>query len=367
MEIIFHSNKIEGNPLTKAETEIVLSQDTPNRPSEKELEAKNLEEAYFWMLENAESCFDQPEAFIRIINGMIVKDIKQNGGQYRTEEVSLAGVDFMPPQASSVSAFMQQLGEEIKGRGPDRSPLEFVTSLHTKLVWIHPFIDGNGRTARLLLNACLLAQGLPVVIVNYADRERYLDCLCESNKGDLSSMVDFFLECFEQQLEDFAAEVTPTPLTDALLDATVAAPSPLPESETDEIDQAIQEVITMEVDDPLTTVMREKVLEQEKIRQADYDAWKQSFLTISAELKALVESFSGNYKYIQAGFKMKFREYDLLTFEKYDDISKGKGSTKTWFVGLEISGPRSRERVLEKVLLFFTRASWRIIQEPKAQ
>jgi hypothetical protein len=295
-----------------------------------------------------------------------LKDIKQNGGQYRTEEVSLVGVDFIPPQASSVSTFMQQLGEEIKGRGFDRSPLEFATSLHTKLVWIHPFIDGNGHTARLLLNACLLAQGLPVVIVNYADRERYLDCLCESNKGDLSSMVEFFLECFEQQLEDLTAEVTTTPRTDALPDATVAAPSPLPEFETDEIDQAIQEVITTEVDGPLTTVMREKVLEQEKIGQADYDAWKQSFLTISAELKALVESFSGNYKYIQLGFKIKFREYDLLTFEKYADISKGKGSTKTWFVGLEISGPRSRERVLEQVLLFFTRASWMIMQEPRA-
>jgi hypothetical protein len=65
LEIIFHSNKIEGSPLTKAETETVLSQDSPNRPSEKELEAKNLEAAYYWMLENVESCFDQPEAFVR--------------------------------------------------------------------------------------------------------------------------------------------------------------------------------------------------------------------------------------------------------------------------------------------------------------
>jgi Fic family protein/molecular chaperone DnaK (HSP70) len=360
LEIIFHSNKIEGNPLTKAETEIVLAQDSPNRTSERELEMKNLDKAYHWMIENIDSRFKQPEAFIREINRIIVKSIKQNGGQYRTEEVSLAGVDFRPPQASSVPAFMRQLGEEIKGGGFDRSPLEFATSLHTKLVWIHPFIDGNGRTARLLLNACLLAHHLPVVIVNYADRERYLDCLCESNKGDLSPMVDFFLEGFEQQLEDFTAEVTPTLSAEALLDETVAVPSPLPASETDEIDQAIREVITTEADDPLTTVMREKVLEQNKIRQADYEARKQNFLTISAELKALVESF--NYKYIPDGFKMKFREFDSLTFEKYDDINKGRRATKTWFIGLEISGPPS----IERVLLFFTRASGRIIQELKA-
>jgi Fic family protein len=123
------------------------------------------------MVEHVESCSEQPEAFIREMNRMIVKDIKPNGGQYRTEPVSLSGMDFVPPQACSVPAFMRQLGEEIRSGGLDRSPLEFAVSLHTKLVAIHPFIDGNDRTARLLLNAWLLAQGLPVVIFNYADRE----------------------------------------------------------------------------------------------------------------------------------------------------------------------------------------------------
>src|SRR5262249_34854732 len=137
-------------------------------------------------------------------NGMILQDISPNGGQYRSGPVSLSGMDFIPPQSSSVPVFMQMLGEEIKSRGPDRSPVEFATSLHTKLVWIHPFSDGNGRTARLLLNASLLAQGLPVIVVNYADRERYLHCLSESNKGDLSPAVEFFIECLGQQLEDFA-------------------------------------------------------------------------------------------------------------------------------------------------------------------
>jgi hypothetical protein len=63
---------------------------------------------------------------------------------------------------------------------------------------------------------------------------------------------------------------------------------------------------------------------------------------------------------------MKFREYDLLTFEKYDDISKGKGSTKTWFVGLEISDPVRERGVLEKSITVLYCASWMIMQEPRS-
>ena len=133
---------------------------------------------------------------------------------------------------------MQQLGEEIRNGGPDRSPLEFAASLHTKLVAIHPFIDGNGRTARLLLNAWLLAQGLPVVIVNYADRERYLHCLSESNKGDLSSMVEFFIECFEQQLDYFTADEVPEILMNISEGAPPIAHNYTPKPKTGMIDEA---------------------------------------------------------------------------------------------------------------------------------
>ncbi len=410
LEIIFHSNKIEGSPLTRGETETILSQEDRSGLSEKQLEAKNLEAAYYWMLANFESCLEQPEAFIREINRLIVKDIQPNCGQYRTDQVSLSGMDFVPPQGASVPAFMEELGEEVKTRGPDRSPLEFATSLHTKLVWIHPFADGNGRTARLILDACLLAQGLPVVVVNYADRERYLHCLADSNKGDLSSMVEFFIECFGQQLEEFTtAGTTAAVAIEDFTDTIEEHKQPVGGLEPDQregieeiapsaqaqsaisitdpenaIEEAIKEVgisegtsaretgipfaledtsqpaTATEIEDPLSAVMREKVLEQERMRHADYNAWKQSFLTILAELKAIIQTF--NHQYADIGFQMRLQEYDVLTFEKYEDINLGKRATRTWFLGLEISGVRARERVL----LFFNRASWRLNQDPKA-
>lgn len=361
LDVIFHSNKIEGNPLTKGETEEVLSQSDRAELSEKELEAQNLETAYYWMLDHVEDFFDQPEAFTREINRQILQNIKQNPGQYRTEPVSLSGMDFVPPPAGSVPAFMQQLGDEIKTGASDRSPLEFAASLHTKLVSIHPFIDGNGRTARLVLNACLLSLGLPVLVVNYADREQYLQCLRESNAGDLSSMVEFFLECFEQQLDDFAIDIREAP-AEASGEVTVAVPPSLPEAETGLIDQAIQEIATPQIDSPLAAVMHEKILHQNEIRQATYDAWKQSFLTILAELKAIVEAFDANLDHIGAGYSMKLLEYDVLPFEKYDDICSGRKATRTWFAGLEIFGPQARE----KLLWFFNHASRSVAMDPKA-
>jgi len=358
LDFIFHSNKIEGSPLSKGETEDILSSAETRRLSEQEREAKNSQVAYAWMLDNFVTIFDQPEAFTREINRLILQDIKTHAGQYRTESVSLSGTNFTPPEAASVPAFMEQLGEEIKTRGKDRSPVEFAASVHTKLVSIHPFIDGNGRTARLLVNACLLSLGLPVVVVNYADKERYLQCLDDSNEGDLSSTVEFFLDFFQEQLSEFSSVPV---LPEAEIDSTTAAPPTVSDSKPDAIDEAIREVRPASPEGPLAAVMREKIRRYQEVRLAEYDAWRQSFLTVLAELKAIAQFFNSNSDYTRFGFGMNLRDYDVLTLEKYEDITSGSRVTKTWFVGLEILGPESRERLL----FFFNRASRSLGHDPK--
>ena len=80
--------------------------------------------------------------------------------------------------------------------------------------------------------------------------------------------------------------------------------------------------------------MKTKVVEQQKNVEAEYEAWKQSVLTIPAELGAVVETFNTNEAYMRAGYQMRCRVYDLLPIEKYRDISSGKSVTKTWFIGL---------------------------------
>lgn len=357
LEVIFHSNKIEGNPLTKGETQDVLAS-KKRTLTDKEQEAKNLEQAYKWMLDNVESCLKAPESFVRHLNGLILKRIGMDGGEYRKGPVSLSGMDFEPPAAPSVPAFMKQLSEELQIGVSGRSPLECSASFHTKLVWIHPFLDGNGRTARLLLNAFLLSQGLPVLVINYADKERYLDCLKESNKGDLSALMEFVIDCFEEQiaeLEPAGSGVTDLPVHNLI--ATVKALE-----EPDPIVAVLEEVGVGETDDPLAAIMSGKVLERRKTVEAEYEAWKQCILTLPAELKTIVEAFNGNVAYREAGYKIRCQEYDLLTFEKYLDIRGGRGVSKTWFLGLDMVGPQTRQ----KFMWFFNGASWILKQKEVA-
>lgn len=356
LEVIFHSNKIEGNPLTKGETADVLSGEN-DAIGPKEQEAKNLEAAYRWMIENINSCVASPEAFIRHVNSTIMGDVASHGGEYRKGPVKLAGMDFVPPAAGSVAPFMQQFSNEVRGTCAGRSPLECAVSFHTKLVWIHPFNDGNGRTARLFLNAYLLSQGLPVLVINYADRERYLHCLAESNKGDLSPLLEFMIDCFEQQLEDLVAPSSPL-VENVTVDVTEPATQVV---EVDPIVSVLENIGVGEADDPLTAIMKTKVVERQKTIEAEYDAWKQSVLTIPAELRALVESFNANEVYGRAGYHMRCETFDLLTLDKYVDIARFKSVSKTWFVGLELVGPSSRE----KVMWFFTGASWILKQDTK--
>lgn len=346
--MVFHSNKIEGNPLTKGETEEIISKDSSSNLSKQEKEAFNLQRAYSWMLDYLNSCFEEPEGFIRNLNKMMFEGISPEGGQYRRKAVKISGMDFTPPNSSSVPAFMERLAEELKGGIKERSVVEFAATMHTKLVWIHPFVDANGRTARLLMNAILLSNGLPAIIINYADKGRYLETLSQSNKGDISSLVDLIIECFYEALQDIRQKV----LHDAKQEEESDRLQPesdtdiAEEPEMDPIDSALMEAGITGIRDPLALVMETKIERQRQVVEANYLAWKQSFAVLQSELRSIVEQFNSDTRYRNAGYRINLLEYDVLPFDKYLDITLGKKVSKTWFVGVEIIGPQSKERML---------------------
>lgn len=352
LNIVFHSNKIEGNPLTKGETEDAITKYEEGIQLSKDArEAANMEQAYLWMIDNFAALRDKPVAFIRHLNKMVREGVDSDGGEYRTKDVTIGGISYVPPPSISVPSFMDELDVELKEWAEGRSSIEFATSMHTKLVWIHPFVDGNGRTARLLLNAILLCDDLPVIIVNYADKGRYINALEESNNGNIGSLVGFFLECFEEGIVHLREQhVGGGRLAkDAILDL---GRSPHREEEEDEIiEKAIAEVSLRDTEDPLFIVLEEKAEDRVRKERARLDALLQAFSTLLSETKAIAEAIKTNSKYSYLGFSVNVKEYDVIDVDKYLAALSGSKIPSTWYFVIEISGPTG----VEKILLAFDR------------
>ncbi|HOS45885.1 MAG TPA: Fic family protein, partial [Paludibacter sp.] len=333
--LVFHSNKIEGNPLSKGETETVLSMNGPVAITKQELEAKNLRDAYRWMIDNVDHIYTEPEAFLRQINGIILNGVIEGGGVYRKKTVSLVGMNYIPPPSISVPSYMEKLSKELAVGPAGRSLLEFAVSMHTKFVAVHPFIDANGRTARLLMNAIFLAGNLPVVVINFDDKQRYLDALSESNQGDISSLVIFISECFRVQLEEIIKQPRISEVPALIKDIT---------EDIDPIADAFREIGVELLDDPLQSIMDQKLKEIEEMKEVEYNSWKQTFTTLLSEMNSICEEF--NAKYRPRGFQIDIHEYDMLSFDKYLDILKNDRVSRTWFFGSTISGSSSNVKVL---------------------
>jgi Fic family protein len=338
---VFHSNKIEGNALTKGETELFIIDQEKEAVTRNEQEAKNLIEAYNWVIDNVDYLYQDPEGFVRNINKMILDGIADEAGKYRKTAVTISGMNFVPPPAAAVPPLMQSFGEELKKGLDGRSALEYSVAMHTKLVSILPFIDANGRTGRLLMNAILMANDLPVTVINYDDKQRYLDALSHSNEGDISPLVDFLIECFQQQLEEIKFVSVDEKIEDEPL-STIQDQN----GKDDPIKDALIEIGLPISEDPLSLIMEEKIKKLSSIKEAEYESWKQAFATLIYEARTIVEEFNGNMLYRNHGFQMQIIDYDMLSYEKYCDIIKDQRVSKTWFFAVQIIGPISRTKIL---------------------
>lgn len=179
VEWTYHSNAIEGNTLTLSETKVVLEGITIGGKSMVEhLETINHREAIYF-IENLISTKEQLNEWnIRNIHSLILKEIdNQNAGKYRTENVVISGAKHIPPKHYEIGDMMQKLVAEYQNEWSKFHPVVRATLLHGEFVKIHPFIDGNGRTSRLLLNFELMKYGYTPIIIKNEERSKYYDAL----------------------------------------------------------------------------------------------------------------------------------------------------------------------------------------------
>lgn len=200
----YNSNAIEGNTLTLSETKVVLEGITIGGKSVREhLEVINHKDAILFLEELVKKDEPLSEWNIKSLHQLILKNIDhENAGVYRTENVVISGAKHRPIEHYLVKEQMEQLAEQSIKEWMKLHPVERAARLHGEFVMIHPFVDGNGRTARLLLNFELMKQSYPPMIITKEMRPQYYDALdLAHTTGDYGSFLKLVAECVETSLD----------------------------------------------------------------------------------------------------------------------------------------------------------------------
>jgi hypothetical protein len=204
VELTYTSNAIEGNTLTLRETAELIEHGLTvgGKPLRDHLEAADHYEAVLWMREAAEASTEVGENAVRELHRRIVARSQPNiGGVYSTMPRRIAGSPVVLQNAAKVPHLMKEFGGWLVTVLP--SPAASFEA-HFRLVAIHPFSDGNGRTARLLMNLLLLRWGYPPVAIRPVDRKEYLDALQhESLFDDLLSFQTFMHRRLDETLTEY--------------------------------------------------------------------------------------------------------------------------------------------------------------------
>lgn len=192
VEYTYNSNAIEGNTLTLRETDLVLRGLTIDRkPLKDHMEAVGHKEAFDYVRELVKEKAPLTESIIKQIHYLVLADKKDDRGVYRRVPVRIMGAHHEPVQPYMIAPKMEQLLLDYTA-----SEEHIVTKLarfHIEFEGIHPFIDGNGRTGRLLVNLELMKAGYPPIDIKFTDRVAYYDAFDKYHmQHDLSAMESLF-------------------------------------------------------------------------------------------------------------------------------------------------------------------------------
>ena len=192
IEYTYNSNAIEGNTLTLRETDLVLRGLTiDKKPLKDHMEAVGHKEAFEFVSELVKNNVPISESVIKQIHYLVLADKKEDRGVYRRVPVRIMGAQHEPVQPYLIAPKMEELLRNFV-----ESTEHIVTKLarfHIEFEGIHPFIDGNGRTGRLLVNLELMKAGYPPIDIKFTDRIAYYNAFDEYHvKHNLSAMENLF-------------------------------------------------------------------------------------------------------------------------------------------------------------------------------
>lgn len=188
----YNSNAIEGNTLTLMETKVVLEGITIGGKTLREhLEVVNHKDAILYIEDIVRDKESFTEWQIKSIHRLVLKGINDKyAGSYRDHQVIIAGAEHIPPAAFLVKEQMENFIKWYDNDAQSLHPIERAAMVHIIFVGIHPFVDGNGRTSRLLLNLELMKNGYPPIIIRTDNRLNYYSALDKAHTlGDNTDFI----------------------------------------------------------------------------------------------------------------------------------------------------------------------------------
>lgn len=206
IEYTYNSNAIEGNTLTLQETALVLEGVTiDKKPLKDHLEAVGHRDAFLYVQDLVKDKVPFSESIIKQIHTLVLMDRPEDRGVYRRIPVRIMGAYHVPSDPILVPEQMENLVAEFSAN-KKMHPIERAAMFHLKFEGIHPFVDGNGRTGRLILNLMLMQAGYPPINVKYSDRKRYYEMFdCYYRDNDQNPAISLVVENIKERFANLSS------------------------------------------------------------------------------------------------------------------------------------------------------------------
>lgn len=214
VEWTYNSNAIEGNTLSLVETKIVLEEGLTigGKRLQEHLEVINHSEAIDFVEECVNNSQPLDERTLKNIHYLVLKNIdNSNAGKFREINVRISGSKHTPPHFLQIKNEIEDLFKWYNENKDHLHPVKLAALFHFKFVYIHPFSDGNGRTARLLMNLILLQNGYPPAVVKAENEYRlnyYLTLETASIEQNIEPFIRLITECVEDSLRTYLSAIT---------------------------------------------------------------------------------------------------------------------------------------------------------------
>ena len=189
----YSSNALEGNSLTESETKIIIEDGLTigGKTVREHSEALGHSEAYTYLNTLIKNKTIIESNILELHRLFYYRIDAKKAGKYRKQQVYISGTDYLPPKYKEIPDLMKKFILSINDLKETLHPVTLAATLHERIATIHPFIDGNGRTARLAMNLSLLQNGYPIIIIPPILRNDYISSIRLANFGNVEPFFDF--------------------------------------------------------------------------------------------------------------------------------------------------------------------------------